>query len=174
MTKEEIKSGLNEKFEGLFQWVESQSDELFEVAIEGKWSPGQHVDHLIKSTAPLNQALGMPKLALRTMFGKNNREERTYDGVVAKYTEKIQAGGVAAGRFVPKTIGNGQKQTLINDLKSERDKLLKLIDKWNDKHMAAYVVPHPLIGKMTINEILYFTIYHTGYHLDLLKRDYPG
>jgi hypothetical protein len=30
-----------------------------------------------------------------------------------------------------------------------------------------YLLPHPLIGKLTIREILYFTIYHNLRHASL-------
>ena len=32
-----------------------------------------------------------------------------------------------------------------------------------------YVLPHPLLGKVTLREMLYFTIHHNEHHLELLK-----
>ncbi len=172
MTKAEIISGLEAQYGELTLWLTQQPYDLFEVNIEGKWSPGQHADHLVKSTAPINQAMRMPKLGLRTMFGKNNREERNYDQVVDKYTQAIQNGGKAMGQFVPKAIENKQKSELIEKLNKEVSKLTSIINKWDDKDLSTYLLPHPLIGKMTLNEILYFTIFHTEYHIKILKRDY--
>lgn len=172
MTKSEIISNLEIQYNAFIVWLEKQDDNLFEVPYEDKWSPAQHADHIIKSTEPLNQALRLPKMALRTMFGKNNRDERNYDEVVAKYESKIQAGGAASGRFVPKEIKNDQKAEIISTLRSEFFKLTAIIEKWDDKRLSSHLLPHPLLGKMTINEMLYFTIFHTEYHLKLLKRDY--
>lgn len=172
MSKEEIIQALDDKYDALFQWLEKQPSEQFEIAIEGKWSPGQHVEHLIKSSKPLNQSLRMPKMALSTMFGKNDREERSYDEVTNRYHEKIKAGGQASGRFLPKHVSNEQKTELMGVLRTEADQLAEIIQKWDTKRLSIHLLPHPLLGKMTINEMMYFTIMHVEYHHKLLIRDY--
>ena len=172
MNKTEIIQALDDKYDALIQWLEKQPRDQFEVAVEGKWSPGQHVDHLIKSSQPLNQALRLPKMALSTMFGKNNREERSYDEVTNKYKQKIAEGGQASGKYLPKHISSQQKSELVTKLRSEGDKLAEIIQKWDTKRLSIHLLPHPLLGKMTINEMMYFTIMHVDYHHQLLIRDY--
>jgi uncharacterized damage-inducible protein DinB len=172
MNKAEIIQLLNKKYKELFSWLEKHTDEEFEKNTAEKWSPGQHVDHLIKSTRPLNQALRMPKMALRTMFGKNNRDERNYTEVEKRYNEKIQAGGTASSKFLPKQISNSQKSALIDTLREELYNMTSILEKWDEKRLSKHLLPHPLLGKMTINEMMYFTIIHTEYHYRLLVRDY--
>lgn len=33
-----------------------------------------------------------------------------------------------------------------------------------------YILPHPLLGKLTIREMMYFTIYHVEHHKKLTER----
>jgi hypothetical protein len=33
------------------------------------------------------------------------------------------------------------------------------------------ILPHPLLGKITIREMLYFTAYHVQHHENIIKRD---
>ena len=66
--------------------------EQFETSPNGKWSAGQNLDHLIRAINPLQLAYGLPKVALRILFGKTNRPSKTYDELVAKYKAKLAAG----------------------------------------------------------------------------------
>ncbi|UPT65903.1 MAG: DinB family protein [Sphingobacteriales bacterium JAD_PAG50586_3] len=44
----------------------------------------------------------------------------------------------------------------------------------SDSKLDTYLVPHPLLGKVTLREILFFTILHTEVHLEILKnREMP-
>lgn len=41
-----------------------------------------------------------------------------------------------------------------------------------DKHLDTLIVPHPLMGKMTLREIIMWTAHHTEHHYKILKKDY--
>ncbi len=170
-TKEQIIEQLQNQYHALIEWVEQQDDQRFEWRpAEDKWNTGQHIDHLIKSTRPLTKALKMPRVMIRQLFGKINREERSYEQVVAKYQLKLSEGGKATGRFLPPDIVNAQKMDLLDELRSELNQLCKIIEKWKDDKLSNYLLPHPLLGKMTIREILLFTVYHTMHHFSILKE----
>lgn len=171
-TNSEIVDALNSRYDELINWLQNQDDDLFEKGPEGKWTTGEHAKHLILSTQPLNQGLRMPKLLLRTTFGKNNREEQTYEALVAKYHQKLSEGGRASSRYEPKPISKSEKGKIIQQLQVENQKLVKIIEKWKPKDMTVYLLPHPLLGKLTIREMLFFTVYHTEHHLKALKNHY--
>ena len=42
--------------------------------------------------------------------------------------------------------------------------------KWKDAQLDQYIAPHPLLGKITVRELCYFTIYHTQHHLNIIKE----
>ena len=84
--------------------------------------------------------------------------------MVAKYKLRLEAGGKAMGRFIPKPVLPGQKAILKNKLIKAVDRLCKKIDKYNEKQLDYYILPHPLLGKLTVREMLYFTIYHVEHH----------
>ena len=137
-----------------------------------KWSVFENTDHLIRSTKPLTQALGMPKIALRA-FGKPNRKGRTYEEVVEKYHQKLKEGGAASGRYVPSNdyvITEKEKTKHIEKWEKAANHLLAAIEKWNDEKLDKYLLPHPLLGKMTIREMLFFTIYHTQHHFNTIQE----
>ena len=41
---------------------------------------------------------------------------------------------------------------------------MKLVRKWDEDDLDLYVIPHPLMERLTFQEILYFTIYHVQHH----------
>lgn len=151
-------------------YINPMQKEAFENMPGGKWSAGQHLDHLIKSIKPVNLALSLPGFILQYKFGTNNRTGRTYDELVQRYHEKLQAGGVASGPFVPPPIGFERKQAELDMFAKQYEKLSKKALGMSDKKLDTYLVPHPLLGKVTLREILFFTIFHTQVHLDILKK----
>lgn len=168
--KPKIISSLNEKVDAFNNYILPLNKEQFESTPNGKWSAGQNLDHLIRSIKPLQLAYGLPKFALLVLFGKTNRPSRTYDEVVTKYTTKIAAGGKASGPYIPPAISFERKDELIKKYTAHKQKLIAKIEKQSEHELDSYILPHPLLGKVTLREMLYFTIHHNEHHLELLKN----
>ncbi len=172
-TKEDIINALEDNFNDLLNWLRQQDADRFEISpIAGKWTTGEHVEHLVKSSEAVNMAMRLPKLQIRMMFGKPNREGRTYEQLVARYQEKLAAGGAASGRYVPKNITNDQQANLLETLLRQKEKLQAIASKWKEEDLDNYLLPHPLLGKLTVREMLFFTAYHTTHHTRTLKEKY--
>lgn len=133
-------------------------------APEGKWSAGQQLDHICRSVAPVNMAFGLPLFVLGWFFGKANRPSRSYNDLVAKYKAKLAEGGRASSRFVPSTAEWTERGKLLRRLGLLVAALLKKVSKVDDNQLDIYILPHPLLGKLTLREMLYFTIYHVQHH----------
>ncbi|MCE3283707.1 MAG: DinB family protein, partial [Chitinophagaceae bacterium] len=97
MHKDEIITAFSTAAGALHRFIETQPDEVFEKCYDGKWSAGQHLDHMIRSVKPLNLAYRLPGWGLRLAFGKMNREARNYDSLVERYKSKLSKGAVATG-----------------------------------------------------------------------------
>ncbi len=138
----------------------------------GKWSPAQQLDHILRSVAPVQMAMGLPKWFLRLAFGKPNRAARSYDVLVQRYQEKLAAGGRASGRFVPTDTPARSVERMSADLRTVVAALTKRVNNWSDQDLDTTLLPHPLLGKLTMREMLYFTIYHVQHHQRLVERDY--
>ena len=168
--KPQIIFALNEKIDAFNNYIEPLSKEQFEATPNGKWSAGQNLDHLIRAIKPLQLAYRLPKFALLILFGKANRRSRTYDELVTKYKTTLTAGGKASGPFIPPVISFEKKETLIRKYKEQKQKLIAKVEKQDEKDLDTYILPHPLLGKVTLREMLFFTIHHNEHHLELLKN----
>ena len=152
------------------------SNELFFRQPIEKWSVAQNVTHLITSANMTRLAYRLPKLIIRLYTGKPNRSSRSYDELVAKYKYKLVQGGRASGRFVAKPVSqNNGKENILDNFNKSMIKLINALQtKWDDKQLDKYLAPHPLLGKITLRELSYFTIYHTEHHLLIIKERLAG
>ena len=141
--------------------------------IGSSWSPAEAVRHLIKSLRPVVKALGIPKIVLRVMFGKSSRPSMTYDGLCARYLQGLAEGG-QAGRFAPsrKSVDDLEawRETIMADFVRLNRELRKSIARWPDKKLDRLRLPHPLLGKLTVREMLFFTLYHQEHHMRVVER----
>lgn len=166
MTKDEIIIRLKENTNKVISLIESLPEEELNIAPDGKWSPLKQLEHLLRSIQPLNKALRIPLPGLRILFGKPNRSSRSYDEIIAKYLAKLKEGGKASGRFIP--AKKQDKNKIIKKYRAQSELLYKVISKWDRDDLDKYLLPHPLLGKMLIREMLYFTIYHTEHHFKII------
>jgi len=174
MTKAEVIDALKQKHQTLFEWLNIHPDQNWVKGPQGKWNTGEHIVHLIQSESALNKALWIPKFYLKYKFGTNNRDNRTYEQIVKKYQDKLAAkpGAVASiSRKMPK-IMLSNKISYLSKLEKEQKKLIKKFENWTEYDLDTYLLPHPLMGRMTIREIVIWTAYHTEHHYNILRLNY--
>ena len=133
-------------------------------AAPGKWSAGQQLDHLCRSVAPLNLAFRLPDFVLRMMFGSANRPSKSYEALVEKYQSKLAEGGRASGRFIPGPVAWKSREKYLARLEKSVIDLKQLVMQLDDSQLDSLLLPHPLLGKLTLREMLYFTLYHVQHH----------
>jgi len=175
MQKEDIVLKLEEKHQTLLNWLENHNDDKWQEGPEGKWTTGQQALHLLQSIKPLNNALSMPKFILKFKFGKANRKLRDYDAVVKRYQERlIDAQGITfKGSQNMKVPTLQDKQYILNRLQVENKKLqYKTLKRWTNKQLDNYILPHPLMGKMPVREIIMWTAHHVEHHTKILQEKY--
>ncbi len=135
----------------------------------GVWSASDNLDHLIKSAKPFSTALKMPRPALQAMFGKSEKPFRDYQEICRTYRDELAKGAQASGRFLPEQQSPdekaaGQKEQLIASWISAGRGLVSAAEAWAETDLDLYQLPHPILGKLTVREMLFFTIYHNLRH----------
>ena len=171
-SKEEIIKQLQSSQQEFISFCDTIDDNLFFHQPSDKWSIAQNVKHLTISATTTRLAFTVPKFIVRIYTGKPNRASRSYDEVVNKYKLKLQQGGKASGIYIPKTITPQKgKENMFRDFSKAMDRLIHSIGKnYRDDQLDQFLAPHPLLGKITLRELGYFTIYHTLHHLNIIKE----
>ena len=176
MDKEDIIELIEEKYSELINWLEKHPDEKWTEGPDGKWTTGQQALHLLQSIKPLNFALSLPKFVLRYKFGKANRPVRAYDAIVKRYHDRLKEsqGATYKGSQNMKIPNLADKHYIINRLQTENKKLQYKTKRLSDKNLDKLILPHPLMGKMPVREMIMWTAYHVEHHLNTLETNYNG
>ena len=137
---------------------------------EGVWSAAENLDHLIRAVSPVAKALRIPRLLTRLAFGAAKSPARDYAAIAQAYTEQLREGGAASGRVMPQIEAQpadsaAARQQLLNAWREACDKLSVIVGTWSEADLDVHQLPHPLLGNLTVREMLFFTLYHNGHHV---------
>ena len=172
MTKAEIITDAEKNFNRFSETCNSMDEELFFKKPTDKWSAAENIQHLIISTNMTTLAYRLPKFIVRLVAGKPNRPSRTYEELKDKYYKKLADGGRASGVFVPKPIEikYGKQKLMDNWLNASTAFIRALSKNRTEKDLDNYLAKHPLLGRITLRELCYFTIFHTEHHLEAIHK----
>lgn len=174
MEKDAIAELLEKKHQILFNWLENQPTDIWDKGPDGKWTTGQQIQHLVDSLQLLNNALSYPRFLLKFKFGLCNREPRNYNTVAKKYQKKLLENKERAKVFNQKLKNPklNERERLLTRLQIQSKKLQYKTKKISDKNLDTLIIPHPLMGKMTVREIIMWTAHHTEHHTKTLTMTY--
>ena len=48
------------------------------------------------------------------------------------------------------------------------------VGRWSEDQLDRYQLPHPAMGKMTVREVLFFTVYHNAHHARRVRERRGG
>lgn len=174
MDKDLIADLLEEKNQALINYFEQQTTDKWLEGPAGKWTSGQIALHLLQSIKPLNDALSMPKYLLRFKFGKYTGAIRDYETIVKDYQERLKAAtGMTykpSQNMKPPTLKD--KKYIFNRLQMEIKKLQYKTKRISDTNLDTVLLPHPLMGKMPVREMIMWTAYHIEHHTKILLERY--
>jgi hypothetical protein len=72
---------------------------------------------------------------------------------------------------VPPPADWNARAALLEKLEKRTAALARKVQKMTDNQLDTLLLPHPLLGKLTFREMLYFTIYHVQHHQKSLLRN---
>lgn len=172
MNKTEIITASENIFKQFTETCSAIDETAFFKKPENKWSVAENLQHLIISTNTTTLAYTLPKFLVRWVGGTPNRNSRTFDELKEKYYKKLSEGGKASGRFVPKPIEikYGKIKLMANWQKATAKFIKALTGNRTETDLDNYLAKHPLLGRITLRELCYFTIVHTQHHLLSIQK----
>jgi uncharacterized damage-inducible protein DinB len=168
-SKPEIISALQDSERRAQAWFSAIPGEGYFTRHGEVWSASDNVDHMIKAVKPIVKALKLPGIALQAVFGKADKPSRTYEEVCKTYRDEIAKGAKASGRFlpnedVPEENREAFKEQQLQQLSKAVADLVSACENWDEAALDQFQIPHPIMGNLTIREMLFFTIYHNLRH----------
>ncbi len=166
MDKQAIASQLIKNHEAFISKISQLSDEDFMKRPGKKWSAGQQLEHIIKSVQRTDMAYGLPLFVLKTKFGISEEPSMSYDNLVKKYLKVLDDNKdyVLPATFAPGEIPLKNRHKSLTKLQKLVIKLSGRIARFSEDELDTHMIPHPVMGKLSLREMLYFTIYHVEHH----------
>jgi len=103
------------------------------------------------------------------MFGKPEKSSMSYEELCQIYRDELAKGAQASGRFLPNQENPSEeaetkKRELLEQWTNANSELVSISETLDESELDQYQLPHPILGKLTIREMLFFTIYHNLRH----------
>jgi hypothetical protein len=138
------------------------------------WTAADQVRHLTKAIRAVSQGLRLPRPVLLLLFRRPDRGSRSLDALRADYKNVLSRGG-RAGRFAPRPLEAadeteaGRARVMGNHAVAV-EAFTDALGKWPDDALDHYQLPHPLLGKLTVREMAFFTLLHNVHHVHVAER----
>lgn len=166
MDKAQIAQTFLVRHQDFIRTLSSLSDTDFQRKPGNKWAAGQQLEHIRKSVKQVDKAFGLPLSVLEEKFGRMERPGRSYEAVVEHYMQVLKENPdyVLPEHFAPDEISLDSKDEKLKELMALTKSLCAHALKIKEDELDTYVLPHPVMGKLSLREVLYFTIYHVQHH----------
>ena len=172
MNKQEIIDHLALNYNAFIDYINSLTTEEYAFSKGQKWNAVQQLDHIVLCVKPLVQVFSMDKAAIAQAFGSTERQGRSYDVLLDDYHIKLSEGGKAPERFVPAAGTADQKQAQCAMLSKLVKDLCAKVDTFTNAELDTLLIPHPLLGSLTLREMLYNAIYHVKHHQSQMQENF--
>ena len=167
-TKDTLLEDIQTATQTALTWYRAIPADEFFVRYDTAWSASDNVDHLIRAIRMVVLALRLPKFLLRLIFGAVRRPSRSYAEVCQAYEDVLAKGVGASGVYLPNQQSPADphkaKEILLGRLTKAGGGLVAVLTGWSETDLDQSQLPHPLLGKLTVREMIFFSIYHTLRH----------
>jgi hypothetical protein len=172
-TKEEMLDAFPIEYETVHAFFRDIPVDLFFAAPPEVWTPADNLVHLIKSCSPMIKALQLPKLVIKARFGLAKHPSRTFTEIRTVYMNVLLTGTLVAPaayqpQFEEQTAA--EKQKILSKWQEKGSMLTSTLVAWSEADLDKYILPHPVLGDLTIREMLFFTLYHNLHHVNDVQR----
>lgn len=163
MTKQQLISEFVQNHIEFNNYINALTEVEFAYSNQGKWTAGQQLEHVYLCLYPISQALASKEFILHK-FGKTDRSSLSYDEIIDNYKAALAQGGKAPDRFVPGAFDPADKSKVSSQLLELLETIAQQLDGYTNEELDSLLLPHPLLGNLTITEMFYLMTYHATHH----------
>ena len=179
LTREGLASALSASEADVADFFGSLTPDELALRVESAWTAAEQLAHLNTVVSAVAKGFAAPRLILRIRYGRSRSSRRSDTELRDNYRAILAQGGRAAGPFVParQDLAPAQveahRQGLLARWGRVNGRLQKALEPWDEKDLDMIRMPHPLLGKITAREMIYFALYHSEHHVAATKKRLP-
>lgn len=167
MTKHGLIEAFGKNHQELIDYVNSLSAGMSKYSHDGKWTAEQQLSHVYLCLLPFPKVLTSKEFILQK-FGKVIRATWNYETVIENYYKTSRK---APERFFPEQLSDVEKEDLRDNFRKIVLAIQQLLEGYSDEELDSLLLPHPLMGNLTIREMFYLMTYHATHHLRQTEKN---
>lgn len=172
-SKDELLKSIQEDFFEVEKFFISLSSETFTERKSG-WSSEENFRHLIKSNSAILIGLMTPKFLLRIFFGSDALQKK-FPELIHEYQSQLGK-GKGAGIYAPRKLNRDKfsLQKVQNQWRKLGNRFQKTLQNWDETDLKKLRLPHPILGNISVWNMLLFMLYHSSHHIEKLRDKLKG
>jgi hypothetical protein len=171
MTKQAITDLLVKNYNIFIDYINSLTAEEYSFRYAQKWTAGQQLKHIVLCVKPLVQVFGMDKQQIQRTFGSTDKPGLSYDDLLALYEAKLKQTYNTPSKYLPEPVSLEEREILAQTLSKLIQSLCAQIENFTDQELDSLLIPHPLLGNITLREMLYNAISHVQHHQEIAMQN---
>ena len=169
-TNATLQHQLSTKCQAFVEVADRYSEEQFSAHVADKWSVAEVMQHLYLSARPVMRLMTGPHDVF-LQWGRADAPSRSYAEIASAYETALSTGVKAPESVSPRPEDmQASKQDVVARFAGVYQALGDALAGWSAGELDEYRLPHPVLGKLTVREMLYFVSVHTQHHLQLLTK----
>jgi nucleoside-diphosphate-sugar epimerase len=132
------------------------------------WSPAHHLAHLAQASAAVARGLRSGRLPLHPT-GRSRPYLEVRDAASAAVAATAKPRLLEMGRRVVLTPG-AARDDVVREFSAASADLRAAAEEWADEALDRHAMPHPLMGWLTVREMLMFTVFHEKHHTRRMRE----
>jgi hypothetical protein len=154
--------------ESVEYWRGYTTSEFFHRPAPDVWAPVDQVRHLTKSMRAMRAGFDMPKVLLLFRFGIGFRSSRGLEELRRAYDARLRPfprNPFAARELDAADRNDAGRAREMQAHAATVDDLCRAIGHWSEASLDRFVLPHPLLGRLTAREMGIFAVIHNVHHV---------
>lgn len=160
--------------ESVRYWTAFDTESFFRRPAPEVWAPADQVRHLTKAIRAVTRGLRVPRLFLLVRFGWHRSASRGLEQLRSDYQRALGA-GARAREFAPRALATtemdaaGRARVMAHHATAVTE-FAHAVTRWPARALDRYQLPHPLLGKLSVREMVLFTLLHNVHHVNVAER----
>jgi DinB superfamily len=169
MTQAELVQALEARHKEVGDYFSNLSEETFLAETAPKWNPGQHLIHLTRANSRIAQGFQ----ARDSLPNNDSGQAKSYEVVRETYLATLSHAPselLAKNGAAVQVEANSSQSQILEAYQRAGTGLKQGVQTWTEAELDAKAMPHPLLGLLSVREMLEFALYHDLHHLEGVRK----